>query len=805
MRPAPDPPSPRPSSVHALMTEALLFLAGAALIAAAVRGWRPDLPVRAAAGYVALTAAFFAAPLFRGALQVPTDIAYQRRPFVETLEQEIQPKNPLLVDVLFEQLPFHTLVRRRLRALEAPLWSHEMGTGQPLLGNAQSAPFAPLHLLALPLPPLRALTVSAAWEILLGLLLMDALARRLGAGGWGAAFAAVAMALSTFIVAWAYHPPAMSSVWIPGVFLGLVLLRHGERGGFAGLVACGLGLVLAGHPESLALTAFAAVPVAAVLCFAAPAGRLAFLGRLAAAALLTFCLAAPALLPFLDALPGSDRMQIIRLRGGEGGHPRFEPRFLLPLFDPLAFGSPRDGTWDGPVNFNEMSSDYAGLLTLVLALAGAVVLRGRVLALVAGGAAALLAALRVAPFYTLLHAIPLLGHTGLSRLRIVWVIAVALAAGLSLERLAAIPERGRGRGRALTLALLAVGGLALAFRPPAAPWERAWWGTALLGAAAALATLALPRLRRAFVPVALAGLACELFLLGVRYQPSLPPSFDLAPPPALAGLVALTQRPGPPFRILAEGGELYPYLAALYGLWDARGEDAMRPFDAASFLRRRLRTGAGREQNLKLAGDALQRSAVDYLSVRFALTGHRRHLPPPWRWAWNDQGGRVWENPEALPLFFLPHRFVRAEAGEALRLTLANLDFGALGVAAGPAVPPMPQEGGTDAIRPRSNGFDLDVRSPTGGTVVSSVSYAPGWQCEVDGRPGAVFEVNSAFLGFAVPPGAHRVRLDYRPAGWRRGLLLCALAVGAVLVSLLVALARTRAAGIASRETEESA
>lgn len=82
------------------MTEALLFLAGAALIATAVRWWRPDLPLRAAAGYVALTAAFFAVPLFTGALQVPTDIAYPRRPFVETLEQEIQPKNPLLVDTL---------------------------------------------------------------------------------------------------------------------------------------------------------------------------------------------------------------------------------------------------------------------------------------------------------------------------------------------------------------------------------------------------------------------------------------------------------------------------------------------------------------------------------------------------------------------------------------------------------------------------------------------------------------------------------------------------------------------------------
>ena len=43
-----------------------------------------------------------------------------------------------------------------------------------------------LHLLALPLPPLRALPVSAAWAMLLHLLLAHGLARALGAGRPGA-------------------------------------------------------------------------------------------------------------------------------------------------------------------------------------------------------------------------------------------------------------------------------------------------------------------------------------------------------------------------------------------------------------------------------------------------------------------------------------------------------------------------------------------------------------------------------------------------------------------------------------------
>ncbi|MBV8200275.1 MAG: hypothetical protein JOZ15_06595, partial [Acidobacteria bacterium] len=169
-----------------------VYLAGAGLLIASVRWWRRDPGWREGLLYAALTAAFFAPPLLTGAIQVPSDLAYEVRPWSETLAARPAVHNRRVEDTLLEQLPFHALVRRRLLAGEAPLWSHEMGTGQPLLGNAQSAPFAPLHLLAFPLPPLQALPVAAAWAMLLHLLLARALARALGAGRLGAALAAVA-------------------------------------------------------------------------------------------------------------------------------------------------------------------------------------------------------------------------------------------------------------------------------------------------------------------------------------------------------------------------------------------------------------------------------------------------------------------------------------------------------------------------------------------------------------------------------------------------------------------------------------
>jgi hypothetical protein len=772
-----------------------LFLGVAVLLIAAARWWRRDLAWADGLLYLALSTAFFARPLLTGAIQVPVDLAYEARPFSETVAAPFAVHNRRVEDTLLEQLPFHTLVRRRLLAGEAPLWSHEMGTGQPLLGNAQSAPFAPLHLLALPLPPLRALPVSAAWAMLLHLLLAHALARALGAGRPGAALAAVAIGLSSYSVVWAYDTLGMSAAWVPGVLLGVVLLARGAapapaardagaarapapapdcRGALPGLVVCAVGVATGGHPETLAHTALAALATALAAAWPLRASARAlrrFLARLAAAAALAGTLAAPALLPFAQALPSSQRWDA--LEGGPDPFvpPPFAARYLAALVDPFAFGGPFAPTLRGPLDFVEMCSGYAGAITLALALAGAAAWGGRILALVAAGLAALLAAMRVWPLFQLLSAAPLLEQATQARLRAFWVLAVALAAGLALERMAS-----SARGRAAMLSAAGLAAVALVRLGPAAgTWEHACWALALAGLAAAALTLAVPGWRAAFGAAALAGVTAELFLLGVTYHPSLASDRALEAPPALAFLVREARRAPQPFRILAAGSDLPPNLAAAYGLWDPRGNDPMRPADALQLLGARLQPNREVGQKLRVVAGSFDAGFYDFLAVRYLLVRHGRVLPPPWHQAFEGRGGAVWENPRALPLFFMPRRLVRAATPEqAASASREIADFADLGVVADATPAPVPrrQAGEVDGIRARSNGFDLRVTSG-GGIVVSSVSYDPAWQIEVDRRPAPPLEADSGFLGFAVPAGAHEVRIDYRPAGWTGGLALC--------------------------------
>jgi hypothetical protein len=812
--------------MHSAAAALAVFLAGCVPLVLALRWWRPDFPLRAALGYVVLTTAFFAAPLCTGALQVPTDLAYEWLPWSD-LASDLAiggnaPRNFFQADTLLEQLPFHHLVRRRLLAGEAPLWSHELGTGQPLLGNGQSAPFAPLHLLALPLAPLRGLTVAGAWQILLGLLAAHALLLRLGAGPWGAALGAVSSGLSTYAVVWIYDTPGMAAAFVPGLLLGILLVHDGEPRALAGLIACALGLALSGHPETMAHAGLAATAVAAALLLARRPGRWRFLGRLAAAAGLVAALAAPALLPLAETIPQSVRGKALERSPENFQPPPFEPRFLLPVVAPLAMGSPPDGNYSLKWSFNEICSEYAGLLALALALAGALALRGRPLLVMLGGTAALLVALRLPPLFDLMLRLPVIGPGAHGRLREFWVLAVALAAGLAVERVASarVP-------RAVAAALILAAGVGLALAPPpaagagaagaASSWPRAWWIVTLAGAALALAALLVPRLRPSFPALAVGAVTVDLFLLGVRYHPPVPARLDLSPPPTVAWLMERQAAAREPYRVSFEDFDLPPNLNAPYGLWDPRGYDPMRPEDAARMVGWWLGHRRRFYQNIGDSLPVLDQAAHDFLAVRYMETSHERVLPPPWRLVFEGKGGRVWENPAALPLFFMPRTIERfADLAEAQRAAMHDDDFletaqlvaaaapgpagpapaapgsGAPAGAAPGALAPgaeagasttRPQDGRVRDIRVRSNGFDLAVDSAAGGIVASSVSYAPEWRTTIGGREEPAIEIDGGFLGFQVPPGAHAVRLRYRPHGWTAGLALfaagCALSLGA--------------------------
>jgi hypothetical protein len=80
----------------------------------------------------------------------------------------------------------------------------------------------------------------------------------------------------------------------------------------------------------------------------------------------------------------------------------------------------------------------------------------------------------------------------------------------------------------------------------------------------------------------------------------------------------------------------------------------------------------------------------------------------------------------------------------------------------------------------------LDVDAPAAALVATSEPDWPGWHLEVEreaaGTPPQLVTVNHAFVGLRVPKGRSRLRLVYRPPGFREGL--AAFAAGCAVIAL---------------------
>ena len=713
---------------------AVLFFVGCLVWAALARWWRPQLRWSVAVAYALVSLTILGPSLLTSRHQVATDMVFRWRPWSEMTAEKVAPKNVLLADPVLQMLPLRTIVRRHLLAGDAPLWAHELGTGQPLLGDAQSAPFSPFHLAALPLDPLDAMAVAAAWQLFAALLLTHCLMLHLGAGPVGAAFAALTFGLSCFAAVWLFYPLGMTAVWAPGLLLAVGLMARGERGGVPGFVVCSWAMAACGHPETAAHVGILVGVVVAVLAVQLPRDQTwRFLRSALVAGALAAVLAIPILGPVLEALPESQRAAELASNPSMVAGPAFQTPMLIPVVSPFFFGSPRDGNWSGPWNFSELVSEYAGTLPLILAIFGALFLGGRVRAIALGGGVALLLALGLRPIGRVLELVPVVGQAAHGRLRFVWVLAIAIAAGLTLDHLRKHPPAAWRRLALLGL-VIAMALAIVVWAPPAQFWERAWWIVALLGLGAFALVTAIPRGRAVFGVVAIGVLFVDLLLVGYRYNPVLPEAAWPSLPTALGNLV--TARAEEPFRFAAEEWDFPANLPAVFGLWDPRGNDPMRPVASARYVARHLEGSARPEAWTRLRPGRFDFAALDRLAVRYLLTPHRRVMPPPWTVLLDDQGGKVWLNPAAKPIFF-----VTGEAGR------------------------------VEAIHPVANGFRLRVSAAAPFVVASSVSFARPWRLWIDDERKPLLSNGGPFLRFQVPGGSHDVFLNYRPATWRWGWL----------------------------------
>ena len=729
-----------------------------------------------------------------GGIYGPSDLYYLHDPWKEVAaEQGIHGvQNGILSDLAFANLPWRAAVRDALANGRLPLWNRFVLAGNPLLGTASAAVFHPSTWLGLFLPVAASWTFSCTFTIFLALLTAYLFFRDFGLSELSSLLGAMVWGFSTYMLFWLGWSVGTSTASFPLLLLGLRRTARGEASGLT-ITVVGLLLLLAGgHPETL-LHGAAAGGVYFLWELRKQESRLwaARLRWALGAGVLAGLLAAPMLLPLLEAIPHSAEYRVRRAALASGrAHPSVAAgeafARLLPAILPFAhgvYGKTLVQEWrdDG----SGMPFAYSGSLVFPLALValfsrdrsrdGRFLFLGFVVVGLLMGASA-------PGLLDVLTALP--GFRLALNYRLVFLAAFGLAglAALGAEQV----QAALAKTRLWTFSLATAFALGCAFAASKGVFrDRQLSGdfveACFLAECVPLVLLAAAGSLRGPSARSVVTFAFFLFAaervaeMGGTY-PTLP-ARTLAPP--LATLSALPSGVSP-YRIAAAGETLRPNGAALYGIEDVRGYESIvldRYADTFSLWCRPQFASFNRI-------DDLTRPFLSFLGVRYAIAPPGAPAPPGWALTAAGKEMSIFENPRALPRAFVP-RTLRYEVEPSVTLAemSASTDF-AQTVWIRSASSIKTEINGTAALEVRESGPDLVVSADTPGRVFLATSLPdwPGWIAQSEGGSALpTATINHAFVGLWLPPGHTVVHLCYRPLSFRLGVWISAIGLAAAL------------------------
>jgi hypothetical protein len=639
----------------------------------------------------------------------------------------------------FSQASF---VARSLARGELPLWDPYTYCGMPFYANLTAQVFYPPTLAAILLSNwtggrhlLYFLELQLVAHVFLGGALAYWLLRRLRVGRAAALAGATVYQLGAYTASQTQHLGAVDvAAWMPLAWLAVVELRAGFRRRWAAGLAFAFAMaILAGFPAATAVVFVTCFLLGAILSWRSAA-------FVAVSAVWAVLLAAIQVFPTLQL----SRLSVAQYRGdflGTGGGMPLES--LVSLVRPNYYGIFQfdGGTWKLPWDPTFLYT-YCGipaLLFVALALASR---RSR-------------------------YAVPFALVTLCAGL---WMLGDSTAIGRTVFVL--LPDAVKGPlyaqfalcGFSLGMAVLAGLGADRFLR------GRARWMQAGVVAVVA-ADLIVVSSGRPFNTVD------ERVDPGIAYD-----HYDRYPE-IPAEIRRLVNQSTPPWRIDLMGGPHDMASAApLFEYPAANGDD---PFALVRLMQVRLSFCRGERWGrfYEVAdpdSPVLKLMNVRYLISSKAIGGRRKIGELP--------GTVVYENPGALPRFFLVHRVRRADGMQAAVAALRARDFDPRTEAVVEGAAPL-ETGGTGTVRVLEYGarqLALRVETAAPAFLVTSEAAFPGWRAWIDGRAARLVLTNVAFRGLAVPAGNHVVTMRFDP-GVLWGSAWVTIAAGLVLAIMFAA------------------
>ncbi len=760
----------------------LTYAAAASLTLFIVDRFVASIPRRTGLLLALLPLLFTGKAFFSGSVYGPADLYYEQEPWKRTaLAREMIPvRNPILSDIAFANIPWRSVVREALSNGRFPFWNRFVLGGSPLFPAAGDGFLHPGVWMGIFLPVALSFLFSCTFFLFLALFSAYLFFRDHGLRSSPALLGAVAWGFSTCLLFWLGFAIGPTIGSFPLLLLALRRLARNPEWQSIPLVVVAALLVLAGgHPESFFHCAAAGAAYFLWEISGKPRRATArSLKALLSAAALAGLLAAPLLVPLLDAFSRTAVHQARRTAASRGGSQsvsaaeavhRLRPAFLP--FSHGIYGKSPVQSWRHDAS--GMPLAYSGALLFPLALVALrprpARRRGRLLFL-----AFYVAGLGYGTSAPLLldatSAIP--GFDVSLNYRMVFLAPLGLA-GLAAFGADEIDRNSwRPILRAALAMLVLLFGLFLVSREV---FRERGLANSFVWSSFAAETLPLTALAAAALLTRGEKLALgAVLLLVVERRAEMGGTYPTLPAGALApALTVLRDLPGsgPPFRIVAKDDVFRPNAAALYGLEDVRGYE---PFvlselaDIGPLWSRAYHASHNQVEDLS-------RPFLSFLNARFAFAPPDDPVPPGWRVFTRGREMAIFENPRALDRVFVPRR-VRIEPDARARLAqMAQADdFAEVAWLSGPS-PARELPNGPAKLSIRSIGPDLLVTAETNARTLlaTSIPAWPGWTAEAEGERIPVVRIDHAFVGVWVGPGRHLVRLRYRPPTLRVSLLAC--------------------------------
>jgi hypothetical protein len=737
--------------------------------------------------------------LAAAAVSIAIAAAYVR---LKLLRAGLDPTDPTSGDLITYYYPMLRWEFAELAHGRLPLWNARQSAGTPFLAIPNVGLFYPLYGPFLFLPAATAQTVDIVIHLAVAGFTMFVFCRHMGMAAGASLLGALIYACHGGMVTKVYFPNFLApTAWMPALFplLDRVLAGRSTRAAAALAVVVAL-MVLGGNLQfvyfgALALIPFGVVRVVGVV--ARDGSRVAS----RAAMLLVAAGCAALLLASVRLLPAAEYMRDTWRPPGELSMDQaaimaVPPNSLIAnLLSPLP----------GP---DLARQEYVGVLPLVLAGVGLALWRPRSVAVamgVTGVGAALYALGPHGPVFPVLFRLPVGSwFRGPNRVLAVLGLAVAFlaAGGLDVLWRRSAPNAGRGAALAtLVVSATAVLGAARLLEVPGWHAVALYCGAALLAASALVLAGARATVRAAIVAAVLLITMVDLFS-GQQPRGALPANLDhyfaryapfFADLQARQGLDRTYISAG----FLSQRLRFHSDLAKAglnHGIWMVTDYEPLCELRQDRWLRFLGDVGEVPTSvcYFVLPLDDATRPFLRLAGVRFYLVADDENPPSPdvlarWVPIRHADGVSLYEDPQALPRAFIVGRVEVETDPDRVLTRMRSVDLSRTAVVEEP-VPASSTFGGGHATIARYEPDRVTVRtaSDTGGLLVLTDRWFPGWQATLDGRPAAILRTDYLYRGVVIPAGEHVVEFVYRPRSFLLGALgsvlgllgVCLLAAG---------------------------